>query len=157
VAREAEARGLVALLAEARSLGVPASEPRPASAAAGATFRREGELWTIGWDGRSVRLRDAKGLRYLAQLLTRAGADIPAVELVAFGEGAGEPEGEESPDGATLERSRQSVTKAIKNAIRRIARDHHELGEHLQSTVHTGLVCRYAPDSRQPPRWMVEG
>jgi hypothetical protein len=157
VVRDAEARGLTALLTEARALGVPATpRPRPAPAGEAPSFRREGELWTIGWGGRSVRLRDAKGLRYLARLLTRPGADIPAVELVAFGEGAADPEADESPDGAAVERSRQSVTKAIKNAIRRIARDHQELGDHLQSTVHTGLVCRYAPDSRRPPRWMVE-
>jgi tetratricopeptide (TPR) repeat protein len=158
VAGEAEARGLVALLAETRALAGPAPAPRPAGPSAeAATFRREGELWTIGWGDRSVRLRDAKGLRYLAQLLVRAGTDVPAIDLVAAGEGASEPgEGDDSPDGAAVERSRQSVTKAIKNAIRRIARDHQELGEHLQSTVHTGLVCRYAPDSRQPPRWTVE-
>jgi tetratricopeptide (TPR) repeat protein len=159
VVREAEARGLTALLAEARALGMPAAPaPRPAApSGATATFRREGELWTVGWGGRSIRLRDAKGLRYLAHLLARAGADVPAVDLVAAGEGAAElGEADESPDGAAVERSRQSVTKAIKNAIRRISRDHGELGEHLQSTVHTGLVCRYAPDSRQPPRWTVE-
>ena len=145
---------------------LPASaEPSPRAAAPAdergeaAIFRREGELWTIGWGGHSVRLRDAKGLRYLARLLDRAGADVPAVELVAFGEAAsdpGEAEPEETPGLALVERSRQSVTKAIKNAIKRIARDHQELGEHLQSTVHTGLVCRYAPDPRRPPRWQIE-
>jgi tetratricopeptide (TPR) repeat protein len=163
VAQEAELRGLVALVAETRALG-QAGPPAPRSATPidrgeAASFRREGELWTIDWGGRAIRLRDGKGLRYLAQLLARAGADVPAIDLVAFGEAASEPPdpAEADPGLAVVERARQSVTKAIKNAIRRIAREHQELGEHLQSTVHTGLVCRYAPDARQPPRWRVEG
>lgn len=32
-------------------------------------FRREGEYWTVAYDGSVVRLRDVKGLRHLAQLL----------------------------------------------------------------------------------------
>jgi PAS domain-containing protein len=55
------------------------------------------------------------------------------------------------------ERARQSVTKAIKGAIKRIAQEHADLGRHLESTVHTGLFCSYTPDPLSPPSWWIEG
>ena len=191
------------------------SPPGPTAPELAAEFRREGEFWTIGWSGRSLRLRDAKGLRYLGQLLSQAGRELPAMELVV---GAGEAplpvEAEAAPVldgearlafkrrlerlevergeaeawndmerlrgidrerallaeelagavglggrdrrlGDTAERARQSVTKAIKGAIRRIAREDRELGRHLDSTVHTGLFCRYEPDPLRPPPWLI--
>ncbi|WP_164842230.1 ATP-binding protein [Actinoplanes solisilvae] len=50
-----------------------------------ATLCREGELWRVGYRGRSARLRDVKGLHDLAILLSRPGVDVPAVELMAGG------------------------------------------------------------------------
>jgi hypothetical protein len=44
---------------------------------------REGEYWTFAFEGRQVRIRDSKGIGYLAELLVRPGAPIDAVELVA--------------------------------------------------------------------------
>jgi hypothetical protein len=46
-------------------------------------FRREGEYWTISYEGAVVRLRDAKGLRHLARLLARPGQEFHAVDLEA--------------------------------------------------------------------------
>jgi tetratricopeptide (TPR) repeat protein len=46
-------------------------------------FRREGEYWTVGFEGVVVRLRDAKGLRHLARLLAQPGQEVPAVALEA--------------------------------------------------------------------------
>jgi tetratricopeptide (TPR) repeat protein len=60
----------------------------------GGVFRREGEYWSIAFDGDSFRLRDSKGLRHLSLLLAAPGREIHAVELVAAGEGHGPP-----PDG----------------------------------------------------------
>ena len=37
----------------------------------GAVFRLDGEIWTLSYAGRTVRLRDSKGLRDLAVLVTR--------------------------------------------------------------------------------------
>ena len=37
------------------------------------TFRREGEFWTINYDATTFRLKDAKGLRYIAYLLSHPG------------------------------------------------------------------------------------
>lgn len=51
------------------------------------------------------------------------------------------------------ERARQSVTKALRASIRRIAALHPELGRHLQASVRTGALCRYAPE--KPLAWEV--
>jgi hypothetical protein len=45
-------------------------------------FRREGEFWTITYDGTTFRLKDAKGLRYIAYLLARPGQRIHVYDLI---------------------------------------------------------------------------
>jgi hypothetical protein len=52
-----------------------------------ARFSRDGGLWTIAYEGRKMRLRDLKGLRYIALLLAAPGVDIHVLELVAAAEG----------------------------------------------------------------------
>lgn len=47
----------------------------------GALFRREGEYWTIAYSMETFRLRDARGLRYIAQLLRYPGREFHANEL----------------------------------------------------------------------------
>ncbi|HTF12684.1 MAG TPA: AAA family ATPase [Asanoa sp.] len=47
-----------------------------------AEFRREGEVWRLGFAGRVVHLPDAKGLRDLHELLSHPGDDIAAVVLL---------------------------------------------------------------------------
>jgi tetratricopeptide (TPR) repeat protein len=44
-------------------------------------FRLDGEVWTLGYAGRTVRLRDSKGLRDLAVLLARPGEQTHVSEL----------------------------------------------------------------------------
>jgi len=46
-------------------------------------FRQEGEYWTLAYHGTVCRLKDAKGLHYLAVLLGRPGRECHAVELVS--------------------------------------------------------------------------
>ena len=48
----------------------------------GNVFRRDGDTWTLAFGGRSVPLRDAKGLRDLAILLATPGREVAATELV---------------------------------------------------------------------------
>ena len=43
---------------------------------------REGDVWAISFDARTVRLRDTKGIRLLARLLTEPGHEIHALDLV---------------------------------------------------------------------------
>ena len=50
-------------------------------------FRREGDYWSVVFDGRTVRVRDLKGIRYLAQLLTNPGREVHVLDLVAGGTG----------------------------------------------------------------------
>jgi hypothetical protein len=51
------------------------------------------------------------------------------------------------------ERARAGVTRAIRQAITRIAENHPQLGEHLSRTIHTGTYCAYMPDPRAPAGW----
>lgn len=58
---------------------------RPAAtapAAQGSTFRREGDLWTLASNGKEVRLRDMRGLHYLATLLREPGREFSPLDLV---------------------------------------------------------------------------
>jgi tetratricopeptide (TPR) repeat protein len=59
------------------------TSPDVSEAAAGAhRFCREGDSWAIAFDGRATRLRDARGLQYLARLLAEPGREIHALNLV---------------------------------------------------------------------------
>ena len=46
-------------------------------------FRREGDYWSVVFEGRTVRVRDLKGMRYLAQLLAHPGREFHVLDLVA--------------------------------------------------------------------------
>jgi hypothetical protein len=58
--------------------------------------------------------------------------------------------------GSAIERARQSVTKALRAAIRRVAEADRELATYLEVTVRTGTACRFEPDLREPVEWRVE-
>jgi tetratricopeptide (TPR) repeat protein len=64
-----------------------------------ATFRREGEYWSMAFDGDAFRLRDSKGLRYLSVLLAAPGREIHSLELVSAVEGYAPPQ---MPSGTEL-------------------------------------------------------
>jgi tetratricopeptide (TPR) repeat protein len=46
-------------------------------------FRREGDYWSVVFEGRTVRVRDLKGIRYLARLLADPGREFHVLDLVA--------------------------------------------------------------------------
>ncbi len=198
-----------------------------AAAPRGASFRREGEYWTIEF-ARTTRLRDSKGLRYLAVLLAHPGREFHAIDMLAGpgpvpadlpGAPATEdgprwrlPEGIETIDAeareayrariaelreeldeaerfhdrervarahtelqvltdelagafglggrrrlspSAAERARQSVTKALHDALRRIQAADPALGDHLSRSVRTGSFCIYDPDAVAAPRWSI--
>jgi tetratricopeptide (TPR) repeat protein len=52
-------------------------------------FRREGDYWSVIFDGRTVRVRDLKGMRYLARLLADPGREYHVLDLVAAETGRG--------------------------------------------------------------------
>jgi tetratricopeptide (TPR) repeat protein len=80
-----------------------AKAPEKPSSGPSATLRLEGEIWTVA-GAETVRLKDRKGLQYLATLLERPDVEVHAIDLVngpidaaARGRGdggAGAPDGE---------------------------------------------------------------
>ncbi len=44
-------------------------------------FRKEGEYWTVGFGGKAFRLKDTKGLGYVAHLLRHPGAEFHVLDL----------------------------------------------------------------------------
>ena len=46
-----------------------------------AIFRKEGEYWTVGYGGNAFRLKDTKGLGYLAHLLRHPAAEFHVLDL----------------------------------------------------------------------------
>lgn len=62
---------------------VPPPHPARGMRADANVFRREGEYWSVAFDGRTVRLHDVKGLRYLARLLAHPGRDFHVLDMVA--------------------------------------------------------------------------
>jgi tetratricopeptide (TPR) repeat protein len=52
-------------------------------------FRREGDYWSVIFDGHTVHVRDLKGMRYLARLLADPGREYHVLDLVAAETGRG--------------------------------------------------------------------
>src|SRR5215210_820290 len=46
-------------------------------------FRREGDYWSVAFEGRTVRVRDLKGMRYLSLLLSHPRREFHVLDLVA--------------------------------------------------------------------------
>jgi tetratricopeptide (TPR) repeat protein len=61
----------------------PAVSDQAASSGRLLTFRKEGELWVIGSPDKIFRLRDSKGLGYIAQLLRQPGVEFHSLNLIA--------------------------------------------------------------------------
>lgn len=78
-------------------------------------FVRDGDHWFISFDGSSFRLRDSKGLHYIATLLASPGRDIAALDL-ATGGGTGGPS--RVPDDDLRERRRSPDEPALDDAAR---------------------------------------
>jgi eukaryotic-like serine/threonine-protein kinase len=64
-----------------------------------ARFVREGDFWTIAYEGATMRLRDLKGLGYLALLLASPGRELHVLELVAADAGPAPQQAALSGDG----------------------------------------------------------
>jgi hypothetical protein len=81
--------------------------------------------------GRASRLREE--LEMLTQQLAAA---------VGMG-------GRERRTGSAVERARITVQRRVREAIRKIAEQDPELGQHLDWTVRTGTFCAYEPDGKK--------
>jgi len=133
-----------------------AASSRAHEAPAARVFRREGEFWTVRFDGRTCHLRDSRGLQHLVELLRRPGQPVAALALTRAAE-QGEPLATADEGLALLprasENARVGVTRAIGAALRRIEEHHPSLGAHLRATVRTGQRCVYTPDPCVPVAW----
>ena len=72
---------LIGELADASSLEEELRSAARTPTRAHGRFVREGDVWTIEFGEEVVRLRDAKGLHDLANLLAQPNADVPVMEL----------------------------------------------------------------------------
>ena len=120
-------------------------------------FRKDGKYWTIAYSGTILRLRDTKGLRYLARLLRHPGERLLAQDLIE--EQAGRSRSalttnNQQPNNLSSERARLAVTKRIKSAILKIDELSPALGYKLRVSVKTGAHCVYLPDPERPIVWV---
>ncbi len=197
-------------------------ESLPSAVAREPFLWNDGDYWTLGYEGRTIRLRATRGLHYLAHLLREPGREMLAFDLLAA---AGSPEASESGrparnvelgprldaravasyrermaelreelsearrvndlgrcdrlqaeleiigdslrtafglghrrrlSGSDSERARVTVTKRIRDVIRKLDAIHPELAHHLRASVRTGMVCSYTPGPRAARAWHVE-
>ena len=114
---------------------VPPRPARPAGVArseAAGWLRREGGWWTVSWGGATARLRDSKGLRYVAELVREPGVERHALDLVDRIEGvglAGEPDRRALGDaGELLDGAARTAYRHRIEAVRAEIDDALELG-----------------------------
>jgi non-specific serine/threonine protein kinase len=60
---------------------------RQSAASHEAIFRKDGEYWTMAYDGPAIRLRDSLGLGYLARLIRSPNKEFHVLDLAAAGHG----------------------------------------------------------------------
>jgi hypothetical protein len=140
-------------------------------------FRKEGECWTIGYGAKTVRLKDTRGLAYLAHLLRYPAVEFHVLDLL--GETTSQRKQDETSQselrstdaltkelsravglggrsrraGSATERARQSITKTIKSVLERIAQADATLGDLFSRCIRTGTFCSYQPDLDFPIAW----
>jgi hypothetical protein len=82
-----------------------------------AIFRKEGEYWSVGYGGNSFRLKDTKGLGYLAHLLCHPATEFHALDLVG---------------GIASQREEDETSQSVQG-LRRAAEDLEKAGIHITS------------------------
>jgi uncharacterized membrane protein len=80
---------------EPKAMAEAASAPGPVVG----RFRLDGDSWDIAYAGQSLRLRDAKGLRYIHRLLSHPGRELHVSELLLP---AAPAETEARPEGSSI-------------------------------------------------------
>jgi hypothetical protein len=73
--------GMDGLTAKARRLGLETEATAEPDGAA--VFRHEGDVWTLAYAGKAVRVRHGKGLADIAILLANPGKEIHVADLIA--------------------------------------------------------------------------
>jgi hypothetical protein len=94
------AAAAAAAAAEVGGVDVPATSNGPPAGSVN-VVRREGDYWSLVFDGHTIRVRDVKGMRYLARLLVEPGREFHVLDLVAAETGSGGPVHGERADRST--------------------------------------------------------
>src|ERR1700719_984935 len=74
-------------------------------------LRKEGEFWTVGYSGKSFRLKDTKGLGYLAHLLRHPATEFHVLDL-AGGSGGQRDDEETGQSARGLPHAAEDLEKA---------------------------------------------
>jgi hypothetical protein len=90
---------------------------QPAAASDANVFRHDGEIWTVCYAGRDLRLKDGKGPRYLASLLAAPGRELHVLQFVTS-----PPARTRAPQGLTTSVAEGSVDDAPDERARRAYR-----------------------------------
>jgi len=107
--------------------------------AAGNMFSREGDYWSVGFEGKVVRVRDILGMRHLARLLAEPSREFHVLDLAAAEKGA-ELESLRSGDAGEL------LDERAKEAYRRRL---HEIDEDIEEAHEIGDAERAAQAERE--------
>ncbi len=108
-----------------------------------AVFRREGDYWTVSWQGNVVRLKHGKGLHYVAYLLAHPGRQVLSSDLAAAGAARGNERASIGPGGTAADLGDAGAlldAKAREQYRRRIG----ELREELEQAVRFNDTLRAA-------------
>jgi tetratricopeptide (TPR) repeat protein len=148
----------------------PHSSSSNAAAAGGSNvFRKEGEYWTILFEGSVFRLRDTIGMHYIGRLVANPGVEFSAKDLAASARPSSLKRGGRTKaasshsgrlngdrdlhDDAARERARLMVTKRIKDVVTKIRLTHPKLARHFATRIRTGYTCTYVIDEEDPRSW----
>jgi len=107
--------GVEAVAQSAASSAAPRPPTPDTPFAAAATFRCEGDYWTLIYDGVTARLKDMKGLHHIAELLRHPGRELHVVDLMrglptaARGSDSGSPPETRNPGLAVLDSSAKAA------------------------------------------------
>jgi hypothetical protein len=124
----ADAYGLQEFPARYRATPAPPADLAPRAEDAdgdrSSTFALDGNVWVARFDGRTITLRDGKGPRYLARLLTAPGQEVLALDLVAG-------------DGASAADAKEALRRQVLDVADELheAREHHD-GERIAALEH---------------------
>lgn len=110
--------------------------------------RRDGNTWTVCFEGHPYILRDVPGLQTLAELVSHPNQEISALIL----EAEVQPGRAASIPRVALHDSRKrgqaNVAAALSAALDHLAADHPALASHLRSAIEVGAFCEYRPGQR---------
>jgi hypothetical protein len=137
------------------------------------SYRKEGEYWVIVYDWKIIRLKNTKGLRYIAHLLSKPNHLVRVLDLAAMenkqridydynhsnmsSEQLGmeglrksdlsDPDLKRGQRNASdpLEKARKAVSKNINDALKAVGREHPSLWHHLKNSIKMGDTCTYNP------------